>query len=397
MTQIDSAILQFLVNACWQICLIAAAAALADRMLQRAPARFRFLLWATVLCLCIIVPLLPHGTLPAVTNKTPTFRFVVDASGALTNQNVRTAASWLTVAYGLFLIVAALRLVVGLRRVNDWLRDSEPLSQQVRLSSLVPAPMTFGMRIPVILIPRSFAAAASKSTLDAVLAHERAHIARNDFAWNLFLLLIALPVCFHPAVRYAQRRLAAMRELACDEQASTGTPSYAKRLLEAATVLTQPRTQQVALGLFDCNSLEERIMKLFDNRPQISARMARARVTAICLTIAAASIWVSTNNIAFAQKVERVGKDVSAPKLIYKVEPSYEESAKKEKIAGPVKLHLIVTSKGEPRDVEVIESLDPRLDLKAIEAVKQWRFEPGKKSGVAVDVEAKIEVNFRLL
>ena len=92
-----------------------------------------------------------------------------------------------------------------------------------------------------------------------------------------------------------------------------------------------------------------------------------------------------------------MGKDVSAPKLIYKVEPSYEESAKKEKIAGPVKLHLIVTSKGEPRDVEVIESLDPRLDLKAIEAVKQWRFEPGKKSGVAVDVEAKIEVNFRLL
>ena len=119
-------------------------------------------------------------------------------------------------------------------------------------------------------------------------------------------------------------------------------------------------------------------------------------VTVLCLGIAAASVLVSTNNIAFAQKVEKVGKDVSAPKLIYKVEPKYEPSASKEKIAGVVKLHVIVTSKGEPSDVTVITSLDPRLNMKAIEAVNQWRFQPAMKAGVFVDAEATIEVNFRL-
>ena len=397
MAQIDSAILQFLVSACWQIFLLICAGALADRVLNQAPARFRYILWAVVLCLCVVVPALPHGVLPSVTNKTKTFRFVVDATGALTSPGARAAAGWLSAGYLIFLAIAAGRVIAGLRRVNSWLQIAQPLHDEILVSDSVSTPMTFGLRRPVILLPREFAANAAGPTLDAVLAHERAHIVRNDFAWNLCLLLLAMPVSFHPAVRYAQRRLAAMRELACDEAASAQVPSYAKRLLEAASVLTQPRGQQVALGLFDCNSLEERIMKLFDNKPKMPARVARILVGAMCLGIAAASVWVSSNNVAFAQKVEKVGNGVSSPKLIFKVEPSYEESAKKDKISGPVKLHLIVTSKGLPKDVEVIESLDPRLDLKAIEAVNKWRFEPAMKDGLPVDVEAKIEVNFRLL
>ena len=137
-------------------------------------------------------------------------------------------------------------------------------------------------------------------------------------------------------------------------------------------------------------------MKLFDKQPPIGVGTARVLVAAMCLTIGAGSVWVSTNNVAFAQKVERVGNGVSSPKLVFKVEPSYDDSAKQDKIEGPVKLHLIVTSSGLPRDVVVEKSLDPRLDLKAVEAVNKWRFSPAMKEGVAVDVEAIIEVNFRL-
>ena len=192
MAQIDSAILRFLINACWQICLIIGAGALADRLLRRSPARFRYLLWAAVVSLCVIVPALPHGTLPAVTNRTETFRFVLDASGVFASETARTAAGWLTAAYAVFLLVCAARLIAGLRRVNIWLGNAEPLEQEVLLSDAVPTPVTFGFANPVILLPRSFAESAGAAMIEAVLAHERAHIARNDFAWNLFLLLIAM-------------------------------------------------------------------------------------------------------------------------------------------------------------------------------------------------------------
>jgi protein TonB len=46
---------------------------------------------------------------------------------------------------------------------------------------------------------------------------------------------------------------------------------------------------------------------------------------------------------------------------------------------------------------EVVRSLEPGLDQKAIEAVGQWRFKPGAKDGAPVTVRATIEVNFRLM
>ncbi len=47
--------------------------------------------------------------------------------------------------------------------------------------------------------------------------------------------------------------------------------------------------------------------------------------------------------------------------------------------------------------VRVIRGVDPRLDLKAIEAVRQWLFVPGKFRGTPVDVIADIQVDFTLL
>jgi TonB family protein len=61
-----------------------------------------------------------------------------------------------------------------------------------------------------------------------------------------------------------------------------------------------------------------------------------------------------------------------------------------------VVLGLIVDSSGHPRDVRVSRSLGMGLDEKAIEAVKQWKFEPAKKDGTPVAVQINVEVSFRL-
>jgi periplasmic protein TonB len=94
--------------------------------------------------------------------------------------------------------------------------------------------------------------------------------------------------------------------------------------------------------------------------------------------------------------VFRVGGGVSAPRVLEDPSPDYSEEARKAKYQGTVVLWLIVDSNGRPRDVRVARSLGMGLDQKAIEAVRQWKFQPAMKDGTPVAVQINVEVNFHL-
>ncbi|MGH9522863.1 MAG: energy transducer TonB, partial [Terriglobales bacterium] len=92
----------------------------------------------------------------------------------------------------------------------------------------------------------------------------------------------------------------------------------------------------------------------------------------------------------------KVGGGVSAPRAIDTPDPEYSEEARKAKYQGTCVLWLIVGPDGRPRDVKVARSLGIGLDQKAIEAVRNWKFEPAMKDGKPVAVQINVEVNFRL-
>jgi len=92
----------------------------------------------------------------------------------------------------------------------------------------------------------------------------------------------------------------------------------------------------------------------------------------------------------------RVGGGVSAPKALFSPDPEYSEEARKAKYQGTVVLWLVVDASGRPQQIRVQRSLGMGLDEKAIEAVKQWKFDPARKDGQAVPVMINVEVNFRL-
>ncbi len=94
--------------------------------------------------------------------------------------------------------------------------------------------------------------------------------------------------------------------------------------------------------------------------------------------------------------VYKVGGGISAPQAISSPDPSYTEEARQAKRQGTCVLWLVVDAAGHPRDIKVVRGLGLGLDAKALEAVRQWRFQPALKDGKPVDVQISVEVEFHL-
>jgi periplasmic protein TonB len=88
---------------------------------------------------------------------------------------------------------------------------------------------------------------------------------------------------------------------------------------------------------------------------------------------------------------------VTAPVVVYRVDPEYSEEARKAKHQGTVVVTVEIDQTGKPSNLRVLRALGLGLDQRALEAVAKWRFRPARKDGRAVPFPATIEVNFRLL
>ncbi|HEY3974178.1 MAG TPA: energy transducer TonB [Candidatus Sulfotelmatobacter sp.] len=94
--------------------------------------------------------------------------------------------------------------------------------------------------------------------------------------------------------------------------------------------------------------------------------------------------------------VYKVGGGISAPEAISSPDPEYTDEARQAKKQGVCVLSLIVDEQGRPRDLHVVRGLGFGLDAKALDAVRQWRFQPALKDGKPVNVQISVEVEFRL-
>jgi periplasmic protein TonB len=94
--------------------------------------------------------------------------------------------------------------------------------------------------------------------------------------------------------------------------------------------------------------------------------------------------------------VYRPGGGVSAPIVIYSVDPEFSDAARRAKYQGVCVLSLIVDAQGNPQNIQVVRALGMGLDEKAIEAAKQYKFKPAYFHGHPVASLINLEVNFRI-
>lgn len=142
------------------------------------------------------------------------------------------------------------------------------IRRPVRLlaSDDVPVPLVAGWLRPIVVVPASLMTGVSAGTIEALLAHELAHVRRHDYLVNLLQIAAESALFFHPAVWWLSTRIRDEREHCCDEVAARAVGeriTYARALVEVAGRLSGRRLVAASGG-----SLLERVRRLTDADPR---------------------------------------------------------------------------------------------------------------------------------
>jgi beta-lactamase regulating signal transducer with metallopeptidase domain len=234
-----------LLHSLWQVALLGLAAAVALNALDRRSAALRHALGMAFLVAMVVAPALAFarvwmrpgaslnvGVLP-VMQSAP-----VTAAGLYVQQSAPTAGLLSLLWFGGVLLMlvrhfGGWRLVGALDRQayevlpRDWQQRVDGLVRAlgitrrvaVRLGADIASPFTARLLRPVVWLPLSMIARLPADQVEALIAHELAHVARLDWLWNGVQCVVESLLFFHPAAWWLSRRIRLEREQACDDLA----------------------------------------------------------------------------------------------------------------------------------------------------------------------------------
>ena len=440
-------LLNYVLNSLWQIPVVFVAAWLAARLARSAGPRIEHCFWVSALVLETILPACQFkpADLWAIARallltsvgvhggETRILLGPAMANGAGAFHLTSSLVTTILIAYVTVCLYFAGRLAWGLAKTSRMLRNSHPLVLQGELAaswlrssrvfktesaiqtvelatlSMLSGPVTVGLRRRVLLVPPAFLESLAGGDLDALLAHEFAHMRRRDFAKNLLYGVVSLPVCWHPVFWITRSRVSETRELVCDAMAAeavAGRESYARSLLRLASILSKsPQNGGLqALAIFDTNNFERRIMDLKLKRVEIPGTR-RLAIMAVCGVIA---LVTCTSVLALRMDVtepetqnpphKQIPVHVKDVKILHKEPPVYPVQAKAsgDTLNGSVQLDVVVGITGEPENIRVKKSLREDYDKSAIDAVRNWRWEPYLLNGDPIEVITTVTVTYSL-
>jgi beta-lactamase regulating signal transducer with metallopeptidase domain len=321
MTAVLDALGWALVHSLWQLALVGLAGSIAQR--AAGSLRARYLCAMGALGLCLALPVLTflrglafHGTPLPIADPTPVLRAAVltapvpPAPGPTVLEVLQGAlAARVTLIAGLWALGASLmavRLAGGIHLAGRWRRTSLPAPEAwegrfrdlasrmgvggraaLRVSLRVATPVALGLARPVVLVPASLLAAMPEPYLEALLAHELAHLARRDYLAGILQGAVEVLCFHHPAVWFLSRRARALRELLADE-AAAGALGEPRRLALALDALDDLQQRLPALALSARGgSLHDRIHRLLRPAAPKGAPWLAVPVLALLLPCAA--------------------------------------------------------------------------------------------------------------
>jgi D-alanyl-D-alanine endopeptidase (penicillin-binding protein 7) len=318
-----------LLNFIWQGAVVGAAAALLLAVLRGASARWRYAVCAAGLGLCLALPLVQ------CLDVAPTDVEFTGELPALAEQMPALVCAW-ALGAGLMLGRVALGLA-WVRRARrrstpapaEWQSRLEALARRLglrravalRLLSELAGPITVGALKPCVLLPAALLSRLPVDLLEALLAHELAHVRRWDYLANLLQSAVEALLFFHPVVWWLSARMRAERELVADEISATALGD-SRRLALALHALSelQPRaTPAVALAAGG-GDLLRRIERLLAPRPQATGW----KLALPALLIAATSFVVQAKGRDKPDAPEPAAATAAAPAAPAEIPPAQQ-------------------------------------------------------------------------
>jgi beta-lactamase regulating signal transducer with metallopeptidase domain len=324
MTPLALALNSALLHLLWQGVVVAFLLWIALAALRKSSANARYIVSCAVLALLAVLPLVTAWvayTRPIAPQRVPMVRVpIVRVPIALPVTALvppiparfdwlALAQTWMVPAWACGVLILSIRLLCGCAKVSTLKRTgdaAEPFvlamiarlservgvtrSVRVLISSLTDGPSVIGALRPVILLPAATLLGLAPAQLEAVLAHELAHIRRFDYLVNIVQMLIETLFFYHPAVWWISSRIREERELCCDDIAVRccgDAVGYARALtaIERIRVMTHSNeVPSLALGVKD-GPLMYRIQRLLGATPREQALSRLPGVFAILLAI----------------------------------------------------------------------------------------------------------------
>jgi beta-lactamase regulating signal transducer with metallopeptidase domain len=295
MTGLESLLIGlYLLNAAWQLPLLAGFALLLLRCLRRPSPKLESAVWTLVAMLAALLPL------AVVLGVFGPVHFSSGSAGPVAQQGFLLQLLLLIPAFvTLRTLIRLLRAAIATVRLRRRTRAAfHRAGVEIRISPPeyeAAGPLLTGVLRPVIFIPAFLTKAEHAPLLDAAIAHELAHVARHDMFTYCVTEMFLLPLAFHPLTGWLRQKLYAARELACDARATVDSVAYARCLLAMARHTVQPARQLAALGIGNAQILEQRIHALAS--PSTRTLSLRERyLAAVLLLIACASLAVAARS-----------------------------------------------------------------------------------------------------
>lgn len=300
-----------LVHFVWQGGVIGLLASIALFALRHARPQTRYAVACAALLTCLLAPVIDvalqlaswrEGAVPAFGESSEGFLIATATASTVVASDAWTAPleRWLPTLVAMWAAgatVFCLRMAFGIAWIERLRNAAQPATHavwQARLDALaarlgvrhpvalrivdaLPSPAAAGWWRPVVLLPASLIARMPVDYLEALLAHELAHVRRHDYLVNLLQGLVEALLFFHPVVWWLSRQVRVERELIADDLAAQAidNPHRLARALAALSDLqsapdAMPHLAQAAHG----GSLMSRIEHLLRPNRRIAGRVA---------------------------------------------------------------------------------------------------------------------------
>jgi beta-lactamase regulating signal transducer with metallopeptidase domain len=351
-------VIDVLLDSLWRGGFIVAFAVGITTFVPRRQAATRYAVWFLSLLALVILPLIgqvsfgsPSAALPiSVVRSTFAVSHVTEVASS-------AGGFWFAILWGAGILVCTARMAISYLCLSRIKRSATPaprVGERVFTSPLVAVPIAAGLWHPFVIVPDDLVDTLAPDDLEAIIAHEHAHITRNDILGNVIQRLVESLLFFNPWVYVIGRQLVKEREAACDDwavRAGSNPNRFASCL--ATLALRSPRIQTTLLtpsAIWPERILVGRIARLLDGKAiQVKTNYVVV-ATAVALFALLGFVFQSPRGLA-------VAANCSSPATVVRpVPPDIPASVAKAHPNAKVTVAVAVTTSGHAGTIEIVKT-----------------------------------------